>query len=91
MENLQNRIDVKLVKTKKDYLKCTSKPSYMSDKIFDNNLVAIAKSKAALKFNKPACIRMCILELSEVLKYKFHCDYIKNKNGNKSKLLFHRH
>ena len=33
---------------KNDCLKCTSKPSYMSPKIFDNNLVAIRKSKLAL-------------------------------------------
>ena len=36
MENLRNRIDVKLVNNQKDYLKRTSKPSYMSHKIFDN-------------------------------------------------------
>ena len=41
MENLRNRINVKLVNSKKDYLKCTSKPGYMTQKIFDNNLVAI--------------------------------------------------
>ena len=49
MENLRNRIDVKLVNNKGDYLKCISKPSYMSHKIFHNNLVAIRKSKLALK------------------------------------------
>ena len=32
-ENLRNRIDVKLVSNKKDYLKWTSKPSYMSHNI----------------------------------------------------------
>ena len=31
---------------------------------------------------------MFILELSKVLMYKFHYDYIKNKYNNKSKLLF---
>ena len=41
MENLRNRIDVKLVSNKKDYLKWTSKPSCMSHKIFDNDLVVI--------------------------------------------------
>ena len=66
MENLRNRIDVKLVNNEKDCLKCTTKPSYMSLKIFDNNLLPICKSKLALKLNKPAYIGMCILELSKV-------------------------
>ena len=35
MENLKNRIDIKLVSNRKDYLKWISKPSYMSYKIFD--------------------------------------------------------
>ena len=66
MENLRNRIDVKLVNKEKDDLKCTLKPSYMSHKIFDNNLVAIRKSKIALTLKKPAYIGMCILDLIKV-------------------------
>ena len=31
---------------------------------------------------------MCILELSKILMYEFHYDYIKNKYGNNSRLLF---
>ena len=31
---------------------------------------------------------MCILELRKVLMYEFHYDYIKNKYGNNSRLLF---
>ena len=31
---------------------------------------------------------MCILELSKLLMYQFHYDYIKNKYGNNSRLLF---
>ena len=45
MENLRNNIDVRLASSKKDYLKWTSKPRYMSQKIFDNNWVAILKRK----------------------------------------------
>ena len=48
MENLRNKIDIKLVNNEKDYLKCTSKPCYIIDKIFHNNLVAICKSKKKL-------------------------------------------
>ena len=85
MENVRNRL-VKLVNTKKDYLKSTSKPSHISHKIFDNNLAAICKSKVTLKLNRPAYIRMCILQLSKILMYRFHYHYIKNKYDNKSKL-----
>ena len=73
---------------KKGYLKCASKPGCMSHKIYDNNLVAIPKSRLELKFNKSAYIGMCILELRKVLMYDFHYDYIKNEDDKKSKLLF---
>ena len=59
----------------------------MLHKIFDNDLVVIHKNKVTLMLNKPAYIGMCILELSEVLVYKFHYDYIKNKCGTNSRLL----
>ena len=88
MENLRNRTDVKLVNNEKDYLKCTSKPSYTLHKIIENDLVAIRKSKVILTLKKRAYIKMCVLELSTVLIYEFHYDYIKNKYGNKSRLLF---
>ena len=65
MENLRNRIDVKLANNEKDYLKCTPKPSYMSHKIFDQNLVPIRKSKLALKLIQLAYTGMSILELSK--------------------------
>ena len=86
MENLRNKIDVRIVNNKKDYW--TSKPSYMSHKIFDHNLVAICKSKVKWKLNKAPYTGMRILELSKVLMYEFHYNYIKNEYDNKSKLLF---
>ena len=88
MEYLRNRIHERLVSKKKDYLKWTSKPSYMSHKTFDNDFVAIRKSKVTLAINKPAQVRMCIPDLSKVLMYKFHYDYIENKYSNNSRLLF---
>ena len=88
MQNLKNRIEVKLVNNERDHLKCTSKPNCMSQKISENNLVAIQKSKVSLKLNKPAYIGMRILELGKVLMCEFHYDYMKNKYGNQLKLLF---
>ena len=67
MENLKSIINVRLVSNERDYLKWASKTSYMSHKIFDNDLVAIHKNKVTLTLNKTAYLGMCILDLSEVL------------------------
>ena len=88
MENVRDIIDVRLVSNEKDCLKWASKPSYISQKILDNNLVAICKNKATLTRSKPACVKMWMFDLSRVLMYKFHYDYIKNKYGNNFRLLF---
>ena len=60
----------------------------MSKKVFDNDLVAICKNKVTLTLNKPAYVKMCILDLSKVLMYKLHYNNIKNKYCNNSRLLF---
>ena len=60
----------------------------MSYKIFDNDLVAICKSKVTLMLNIPVYVGMCILDLSKVLMYEFHYDYIKNKYVDNSRLVF---
>ena len=66
MENVRNGIYEELVSNKKDHSKWTSKPSYMSQKIFDNNLVEIRENNVTLTLNQPAYIEMCILGLSKV-------------------------
>ena len=60
----------------------------MLQKTFHNDLVAIPKSKVTLMLKKPAYVWMYILDLSKVLMYKSHNDYIKNKYSNNSRLLF---
>ena len=87
LKKSRNRTDEKLVNNKKDYLEWTSKPGYMKHKIFENDLVAIRKNKVTLTLNKPEYIGMCILQLSKILMYEFHYNYIKNKYGNNSKIL----
>ena len=52
----KNRIDVKFVSNKKDYLKRMLEPRNVSQKIFDNELVAILRSKVVLTLNKPAYV-----------------------------------
>ena len=88
MENLRKRVDVRLVTNEKKLLKLTSKPTYVSSKIFNENLVAVHKIKETLTVNRPAYVGMCILDLSKTLMYDFHHNYIKNKYDDRAKLLF---
>ena len=88
MENITKRVDVRLVTDEKKLLKLTSKPTYVSSKIFNENLVAVHKIKETLTLNRPAYVGMCILDLSKTLMYHFHYNYIKRNYGYKAKLLF---
>ena len=63
MENIRKRVDVRLVTSKEKLLKLASKPTYVSSKIFNENLVAVHKIKETLTMNRPAYIGMCILDL----------------------------
>ena len=81
-------MDVRLITDEKKLLKMVSKPTYVSSKIFNENLVAVHKIKETITLNRPSYVGMCILDLSKTLMYDFHYNYIKNKYGSKSKLLF---
>ena len=88
MENIRKRVDVRLVTDENKLLKMAAKPTYVSSKIFNENLVAVHKIKETLTLNRPAYVGMCILDLSKTLMYDFHYNYIKQKYGSKAKLLF---
>ena len=88
MENLRKRVDVRLVTSKHKLLKLASKPTFVSSKIFNDNLVAVHKIKETLTMNRPAYVGMCILDLSKTLMYDFHYNYIKKKYNDRAKLLF---
>ena len=51
MEHSRKRVDIRLVNNRKDYLKWTSKPSFVTQNIFDNDLVAIWKIKITFTLN----------------------------------------
>ena len=88
MENLRKRQVIKLVTDEKQLLKWTSRPSFISCKIFNEDLVAVHKIKPTLTLNRPAYVGMCILDLSKTLMYDFHYNYIKRQYDNKARLLF---
>ena len=88
MENIRNRVDVKLVNTKEKLRKLAAKPNFKCRKIFSENLVSVHMKKTSLTMNKPVYLGMCILELSKIIMFDFHYNYIKPKYADNAKLLF---
>ena len=86
MENLRKRINVKLINNEKEYIKRVSRLNFVSQKIFSKNFIAVHLIKSVLILNKPIYVGFSILELSKLLMYKFHYDYVYNKFN--AKLLF---
>ena len=86
MENLRKRINVRFVNNQKDFLKDTSKPTYVNHKLFNKNCAAIHEIKPVLVLNKPIYVRFTVLDLSKWLMYDFH--YIFNKKNFSAELLF---
>ena len=84
MENIRNRVDIKLVNNKKQAEKLSAKPNFNHCNIVIEDLVAIHMKKTKLVFNKPVYLGMCILDLSKTLMYDFHYNYIKQKYGDKA-------
>ena len=77
MENLRKRVIVWLVNNEKDFLKYTSRPTHITHKIFDKNYLAIHEAKPVVTLNKPIYVEFTGLELSKLLMYDFHYNFIK--------------
>lgn len=88
MENWRKRVDIQLVNHEKRLLKLTKKPGFKSFKIFNEDLASVELQKSKLVLNRPIYVGFSILDLSKVLMYDFHYNYIKEKYGNAAQLLF---
>ena len=78
MKNVIKRISIRIVNNENYYLKYTSKPAFVSPKIFGKNFAAIYEIKPVLILNKPIYVESTVLELSKWLMYDFHYN-LRNK------------
>ena len=88
MENIRNRIDVRLVTNEKELEKLVKKPNFDRINIFTEDLLAVHMKKTTIKLHKPIYLGMSILDLSKTLMYGFHYNFIKPKYSNNASLLF---
>ena len=88
MENIRKRSNVYLETDPDHLIRQRAKPTFVSCKIFHENLVAVHMNKKFLKLDKPSYVGMCLLDLSKVLMHDFHYNFIKAKYGDLARLLF---
>ena len=86
MENIRKRIKMRVVKNAKDFLRYTSRPTWVNWKVFENNSAAIYEKKISLTLNKPVYVGFTILEISKCEMYNFHYNYMIRKFN--TRLLF---
>lgn len=87
IENVENRVGVRLVTNEEYAKKLAAKPNYDRSTIFDENLVAVHMKRTKIFYNKPIYLGMSILDISKTLMYDFHYNYIKKMYPD-AKLLY---
>ena len=89
LEYLRKRINLKLASNEDIYTKHAARANLISGKMFNENLFAINRIKEELVLNRPIYIGMAILDLSKLLMYDFHYNYMLKKYDRKNlKLMF---
>ena len=88
MENIQKPKNIKLITNEKSYLKAVMKPNFKSDILFGENLMDCKMGKTKVMMNKPVYLGQAILDLSKIVMYETHCDYMLPKYGNNLKLCY---
>ena len=88
MENIRKHRNIKLVMTEEKYLHTVMKPNFTSAVLFGENLMGCEMGKIKVVMNKPVYLGQAILDLSKIVMYEFHYDYMISKYGNRLKLCY---
>ena len=62
IENLRKRINLRFVNNKKDFSKYTSKPTYVTHKLFNKDFAAIYEIKPVVILNEPIYVGFTVLD-----------------------------
>jgi len=90
MENLRNRVDIKIVRSNEadKIRKLIASPLYSRHVIFSNDMAGIDMRKSKLLLDKPVYTGMTILDNSKILMYDFFYNHLKKQYGSKCELLY---
>ena len=88
MENIRKHRNIKLVTTEEKYLRTVMRPNFKSGDLFGENLMGCEMGKIKVVMNKLVYLGQAILDLSKIVMYEFHYDYVLPKYGDRLKLCY---
>ena len=77
MESIRNHRNIKLVMSGESYLCTVIYPNFKSGILFGENLMGCEMGTIKVLMNKPVYLGQLILDLSKIIMYEFHYDYMK--------------
>ena len=88
MENIRRHRNIKLVNNKEECLKTVMKPNFKSETLLGDDLMGCEMGKVKVVMNKPVYLGLAILDLSKIIMYEFHYDYMFPKYRENIKLCY---
>ena len=80
MENIREQRHINLVTNQGAYLKRAMQLNFKLGIVFSENLMKCEKGKIRVIINKTVYLSQAILDLSKIIMYKFHYDYMKQNS-----------
>ena len=82
IENLGNRVNVKICRTKEELLQAVSKKSYKRQIIINSEMVIVTLGKPMVYYNKPFYIGFSILDISKLIMYDYYYNVLRQYYKN---------
>ena len=88
MENIRRHRNIRLVNNKEEYLKTVMKPNFKAGTLLGEDLMACEMGEIKVVMNKPVYLGQAILDLSKLIMYEFHYDYMLPKYNENIKFCY---
>ena len=89
VENIRKHRSIKLVTNEEKYLKTVMKPNFKSGLLLGEDLMGCEMGRIKVIINKTIYLGQAILDLSKIVMYEFHYDYMKQGyNDNRIQLCY---
>ena len=84
MENLGKHRNIKFTTDFGSLHKYESKPNWITTTMCDTDFAAVELAQTSITMNKPTYIGQTVLDISKLLSYEFHYDYMIPKYGDRA-------